>query len=78
LVSHPKGLFYFILKIKIMNTPDINTIAFQYLLRTESQHDNNNDAVEQTIIEFNQDQYFEAQNSLLLQLYNLEEEDLYI
>lgn len=60
-----------------MNTPDINTIAFQYLLRTESQHDNN-DAEEQTIIEFNQDQYFEAQNSLLLQLYNLEEEDLYI
>lgn len=60
-----------------MNTPDINTIAFQYLLRTESQHDNN-DAEEQTTIEFNQDQYFEAQNSLLLQLYNLEEEDLYI
>lgn len=60
-----------------MNTPDINTIAFQYLLRTESQHDNN-DAEEQTIIEFNQDQYFEGQNSLLLQLYNLEEEDLYI
>jgi len=59
-----------------MNTPDINTIAFQYLLRTESQQ--NHDVEEHTIIEFNQDQYFEAQNSLLLQLYNLEEEDLYV
>jgi len=29
------------IKIKIMNTLDINTIAFQYLLRTDSQKSNN-------------------------------------
>ncbi|MFD1603701.1 hypothetical protein ACFSJW_10700 [Flavobacterium artemisiae] len=62
-----------------MKTLDINTIAFQYLLKTESQKIENKFA-EQTIqkIEFNQDKYLESQNSLLLQLYNLEEEDLYV
>lgn len=62
-----------------MKTLDINTIAFQYLLRTESQKIENKFA-EQTIhkIEYNQDKYLESQNSLLLQLYNLEEEDLYV
>ena len=59
-----------------MRTLDINTIAFQYLLRTSSEEQNN--FSEEQIIEFNQDQYLESQNSLLLQLYNLEEEDLYV
>lgn len=71
--SHPKGLFLFHhLKIKIMKTLDINTIAFQYLLRTESP------IQEEQIIEFNQEKYLDSQNSLLVQLYNLEEEDLYV
>mgnify|MGYP003577318310 FL=1 len=59
-----------------MKTLDINTIAFQYLLRTNSEEQNN--FSEEQIIEFNQDQYLESQNSLLVQLYNLEEEDLYV
>ncbi|MDP5199277.1 MULTISPECIES: hypothetical protein [Flavobacterium] len=59
-----------------MKTLDINTIAYEYLLRTNSEEQNN--FLEDQTIEFNQDQYLESQNSLLLQLYNLEEEDLYV
>lgn len=78
MVSHPKGLFFISIlkKLKIMKTLDINTIAYEYLLRTNSEEENN--FSEDQTIEFNQDQYLESQNSLLLQLYNLEEEDLYV
>lgn len=62
-----------------MNTLDINTIAFQYLLRTESQK--NNSKSEESVSEalkYNPEQYIKSQKSLLLQMYDLEEEDLYV
>lgn len=62
-----------------MNTLDINTIAFQYLLRTESQKNNNKS--EESVSEaskYNPEQYIKSQKSLLFQMYDLEEEDLYV
>lgn len=62
-----------------MNTLDINTIAFQYLLRTESQKNNNKS--EESVSEaskYDTEQYIKAQKSLLFQMYDLEEEDLYV
>ena len=76
MVSHPKGLFYFqSLKFKIMNTLDINTIAFQYLLRTDSQKNNNAEESTSNALEYNPEQYMKSQKSLLFQMYDLEEED---
>jgi hypothetical protein len=62
-----------------MNTLDINTIAFQYLLRTDSQK-NNNKSEEPTseVLKYNPEHYIKGQKSLLAQLYNLEEEDLFL
>ncbi|TDO78132.1 hypothetical protein EV143_103382 [Flavobacterium chryseum] len=61
-----------------MNTLDINTIAFQYLLRTDSQKSNNkSEELTSDIIEYNPEQYI-GQKSLLAQIYSLEEEDLYV
>lgn len=61
-----------------MNTLDINTIAFQYLLRTDSQKSNNkSEELTGDIIEYNPEQYI-GQKSLLAQIYSLEEEDLYV
>ena len=58
-----------------MNTLDINTIAFQYLLRTDSQKSNNkSEELTSDIIEYNPEQYI-GQKSLLAQIYSLEEED---
>ncbi|KIO53740.1 hypothetical protein [Flavobacterium hibernum] len=62
-----------------MNTLDINTIAFHYLLRTDSQK--NNSKIEESkreTLKYNPEQYIKEQKSLLAQLYNLEEEDLFI
>lgn len=62
-----------------MNTLDINTIAFHYLLRTDSQKNNNKIEESKTeILKYNPEQYIKEQKSLLAQLYNLEEEDLFI
>jgi hypothetical protein len=62
-----------------MNTLDINTIAFQYLLRTDSQK-NNNKAEEPAneAVKYDPSQYIKGQKSLLFHMYNLEEEDLYV
>lgn len=62
-----------------MNTLDINTIAFQYLLRTNSQK--NNDKSEESTSEatkYNPEHYIKGSKSLLAQIYKLEEEDLYV
>ncbi|AXB56341.1 hypothetical protein [Flavobacterium fluviale] len=62
-----------------MNTLDINTIAFHYLLRTDSQK--NAPKTEETISEvlkYNPEHYIKTQKSLLCQMYDLEEEDLYV
>lgn len=62
-----------------MKTLDINTIAFQYLLRTDSQK-NNDKSEEQTseVLKYNPELYIKGQKSLLFHMYNLEEEDLYV
>jgi hypothetical protein len=79
LVSHPKGLFYFqSLKLKIMNTLDINTIAFQYLLRTDSQKSNNAEETTNKALQYNPEQYMKSQKSLLFQMYDLEEEEDFV
>jgi len=76
LVSHPKGLFYFqYLKLKIMNTLDINTIAFQYLLKTDSQKNNNSEESANKALQYNPEQHMKSQKSLLFHMYDLEEED---
>lgn len=62
-----------------MNTLDINTIAFHYLLRTDSQKNNiKNEESKNETLKYNPEQYIKEQKSLLAQLYNLEEEDLFI
>ena len=62
-----------------MNTLDINTIAFQYLLRTDSQKNNNKaDEPANEAIKYDPAQYIKCKKSLLFHMYNLEEEDLYV
>lgn len=61
-----------------MNTLDINTIAFQYLLRTNSQKTNKSEELTSEPIKYDPEQYIKAQKSLLFQMYDLEEEDLYV
>lgn len=57
-----------------MNTQDINTIAFQYLLRTDSQKSNNAEESTNEILQYNPEQYMKSQKSLLFQMSDLEEE----
>ncbi|MFB3389327.1 hypothetical protein [Flavobacterium sp. LAR06] len=61
-----------------MNTLDINTIAFQYLLRTNSQKTNKSEELTSEPIKYDPEQYVKAQKSLLFQMYDVEEEDLYV
>lgn len=62
-----------------MNTLDINTIAFQYLLRTDSQKNKNKseEPISETL-KYDPEHYIKGQKSLLSQMYTLEEEDLYV
>ncbi len=52
-----------------MNTLDINTIAFQYLLRN-----NNTEEPSAETLKYNPAQQIKTQKSLLFHLYDLEEE----
>ncbi|MNR31493.1 hypothetical protein D3C85_1490060 [compost metagenome] len=61
-----------------MNTLDINTIAFQYLLRTDSQKNNNSEESTSKVLKYNPEQYMKSQESLLFQMYDLEEEDSFV
>ena len=61
-----------------MNTLDINTIALQYLLRTNSQKTNKSEELTSEPIKYDPEQYIKSQKSLLFQMYDLEEEDLYV
>ncbi|MCD0468298.1 hypothetical protein [Flavobacterium sp. JAS] len=62
-----------------MKTLDINTIAFQYLLRTDSQKNNeNSEELTSEVLKYNPELYIRDQKSLLFQMYNLEEEDLFV
>ncbi|MBW1654363.1 hypothetical protein [Flavobacterium quisquiliarum] len=55
-----------------MNTLDINTIAFQYLLRNNSLNNNAEETAE--AVKYNPEQRIKNQKSLLFHLYDLEEE----
>jgi hypothetical protein len=57
-----------------MNTLDINTIAFQYLLRTDSQKHNKTEESTNEVLQYNPEQYMKSQKSLLFEMYDLEEE----
>jgi len=61
-----------------MNTLDINTIAFQYLLRNDSQKNNKSEEPANEAVKYNPEHYIKGSKSLLFQIYNLEEEDLYV
>jgi len=61
-----------------MNTPDINTIAFQYLLRTDSQINNNIEESTNKALQYNPEQFMKSQKSLLFQMYDLEEEEDFV
>ncbi|MBB4800372.1 hypothetical protein HNP37_000411 [Flavobacterium nitrogenifigens] len=56
-----------------MNTLDINTIAFQYLLRNNSLNNNSDESSVETV-RYNPEQSVKTQKSLLFHLYDLEEE----
>lgn len=60
-----------------MNTLDINTIAFQYLLRTESQKNNNSEESTSKTLQYNPEYQIKTQKSLLFHMYELEEEGEY-
>lgn len=55
----------------------LNSIAFEYLLRTDSQKNNNNSEDKIQTIEQNQEQHTKGQLSLLFRMYELEEEDIF-
>jgi len=61
-----------------MNTLDINTIAFQYLLRSDSQKNNNAEEITNKALQYNPEQYMKSQKSLLFQMYDLEEEEDFV
>jgi len=61
-----------------MNTLDINTIAFQYLLRTDSQKNNSAEETTNKALQYNPEQYMKSQKSLLFQMYDLEEEEDFV
>ncbi|WP_264536089.1 hypothetical protein [Flavobacterium sp. N1736] len=61
-----------------MNTLDINTIAFQYLLRTGSQKNNIAEESISEALQYNPEHYMKTQKSLLFQMYELEEEGSFL
>lgn len=56
-----------------MNTLDINTIAFQYLLRADSQK-NEAEELANEAVKYNPEEHIKTQKSLLFHMYDLEEE----
>jgi len=73
--SHPKGLFFIstLFKLKIMKT--LNSIAVEYLLRSDSQKNNTkSEDITREVIRINAEQLIKSQKSLLFHMYDLEEE----
>jgi hypothetical protein len=60
-----------------MNTPDINTIAFEYLLRTDSQKNNNAEKSTDEHLQHNPEHSMKSQKSLLFEMYAAEDEALF-
>lgn len=76
MVAIRKGFFFTHLKLKIMKT--LNSIAFEYLLRNDSQKNNKSEELSREVTRINVTQNSEGQKSLLFKMYDLEEEELYV
>ena len=57
----------------------LNSIAIEYLLRNDSQNNNNiSEELTKEVVRINTEQNIKNQKSLLFQMYDLEDEDLFI
>ncbi|MFH6965530.1 hypothetical protein [Flavobacterium sp. FlaQc-28] len=57
----------------------LNSIAIEYLLRNDSQNNNNiSEELTKEVVRINTEQNIKSQKSLLFQMYDLEDEDLFI
>lgn len=57
----------------------LNSIAIEYLLRNDSQNNNSiSEEITKEVIRINTEQNIKSQKSLLFQMYDLEDEDLFI
>ncbi|MEG0849895.1 hypothetical protein ACHRVK_02935 [Flavobacterium plurextorum] len=57
----------------------LNSIAIEYLLRNDSQNSNSiSEEITKEVVRINTEQNIKSQKSLLFQMYDLEDEDLFI
>ncbi|MEZ0181193.1 hypothetical protein AB9T89_03040 [Flavobacterium oncorhynchi] len=57
----------------------LNSIAIEYLLRNDSQNNNSiSEDITKEVVRINTEQNIKSQKSLLFQMYDLEDEDLFI
>ncbi|OXB02969.1 hypothetical protein B0A75_01760 [Flavobacterium oncorhynchi] len=57
----------------------LNSIAIEYLLRNDSQNNNSiSEELTKEVVRINTEQNIKNQKSLLFQMYDLEDEDLFI
>lgn len=57
----------------------LNSIAIEYLLRNDSQNSNSiSEEITKEVVRINTEQHIKSQKSLLFQMYDLEDEDLFI
>ncbi|MEG1024620.1 MAG: hypothetical protein RSF34_09140 [Flavobacterium sp.] len=57
----------------------LNSIAIEYLLRNDSQNNNSiSEELTKEVVRINTEQNIKSQKSLLFQMYDLEDEDLFI
>ena len=57
----------------------LNSIAIEYLLRNDSQSNNSiSEDITKEVVRINAEQNIKSQKSLLFQMYDLEDEDLFI
>lgn len=55
----------------------LNSIAIEHLLRNDSQNNNKSEEITKEAIRINAEQNIKNQKSLLFQMYDLEDEDLF-
>ena len=55
----------------------LNSIAIEHLLRNDSQNNNKSEEITKEAIRINVEQNIKNQKSLLFQMYDLEDEDLF-
>lgn len=57
----------------------LNSIAIEYLLRNDSQNNNSiSEEITKEVVRISTEQNIKSQKSLLFQMYDLEDEDLFI